>query len=86
MVLETTDERYGAQKILTAVSTKIEELPLLPRFGTNEPEFSTFDTGGLFYTTATYFPELNITDVQQSIDNNGVARVAVAFDVLSEER
>jgi hypothetical protein len=84
--LDTADDRYAAQKILTAVSTNVEELSLLPRFGTNPPEFEEFDTGGLYYTTATYFPEINISDVQQSIDNNGVALVAVAFDVLSEER
>jgi hypothetical protein len=83
--IDTATDQYAAQKILTAASTRVEELPLLPRFGTKAPEFATFDTGGLFYTTATYFPEINISDVRQGIDNSGVSNVTIAFDVLLEE-
>lgn len=84
MVLDTSDDRYAAQKVLTAVSTRIEELPLLPRFGTSDPVFDELDTGGLYYTTATYFPEINITEVEQNIDGSGGTSISVAFDVLTE--
>ena len=85
MTLDTGSDQYVAQKILTAASTRIGELPLLPRFGTEDPEFSEFDSGGLYYTCATYFPEVRITEILQADDGLGSSQITVAFDVLNQE-
>ena len=85
VTLDTSDERYAAQKVLTAASTRLEELPLLPRFGTEDPEFDEFDSGGIYFTCATYFPEIALKDILQTDSDNGRVLVNIEFETRSEE-
>ena len=85
MTFDSGDERYAAQKILTAVSTRVGELPLRPRFGTQDPEFAEFDRAGFYYTCATFFPEIQIGNLEERADATGRAVIDVTFNVLNEE-
>jgi hypothetical protein len=84
VTVDTFDERYVAQKVASAVSTYAGELPLMPQFGTRDPEFNEFDSGGVVYTCAIFFPEVDITSIYDEIDNNGKLAVNVEFQVRSE--
>ncbi len=79
MTVDDQTDAYAAQKILTAVSTRLGELPLLPQFGTSDPEFENFDGVGLLYTNTTYFPEVKILEVYQSIEE-GKLQIQVEFE------
>lgn len=85
VTLDSADERYAAQKILTAASTRIGELSLRPRFGTQDPEFAEFDRAGFYYTCATFFPEIEITSLEERVDATGRGVIDVAFSILTEE-
>lgn len=84
VTLDTADEAYYAQKVASVVSTGVGELPLRPRFGTSEPVFDNFDTSGLVYTCANFFPDIVINEVLQTIAADGRLLVDVQFDILSE--
>lgn len=79
VTVDDQTDAYAAQKILSAVSTRIGELPLLPLFGTSDPEFQNFDGAGLMYTNATYFPDVTITDIYQSV-SEGKLEIQVEFE------
>lgn len=82
---DTTTDAYIAQKVASAASTRTGELPLLPLFGTEDPEFDDFDLGGLFYTCAIFFPEVQIVDVVETLNDNGTNNIKIDFDVIRED-
>jgi hypothetical protein len=83
--LDEYSEAYAAQRVASAASTRLGELSLLPRFGIEDPEFDEFDAGGLYFTCATYFPDIQINNLLQSDSENGQVLVQIEFEVRSEE-
>jgi hypothetical protein len=85
VTVDSQSDAYVAQKVASAASTRNGELPLLPLFGTEDPEFSEFDAGGMYYTCAVYFPEVKITEIQERISDSGRSEISVRFDILRED-
>lgn len=56
-------DAWAAQRIASVARTHIGELPLRPTFGTIEPEFFTFDRGGLMLNVGSYFYDIFVEDV-----------------------
>lgn len=83
--LDEYGEAYAAQRVASAASTMLGELSLSPRFGIEDPEFDEFDAGGLYFTCATYFPDIRINNLLQSDSDNGQVLVQIEFEVLTEE-
>jgi len=83
--VDATSEEYAAQRIASVISTKSGELPLLPFFGTDPPEFSEFDAGGLHYTCAAHFPDIEIQQIEEEVAEDGRLIITVEFEQLRED-
>ena len=84
VTLDSTSEPYAAQRVASVISTRVGELPLLPAFGIDDPEFDEFDSAGLYSTCASHFPEILITDIFESVTPDGRVLIDVSFDILTE--
>lgn len=78
--LDSETDEYAAQKILTVLQTRPNELPIHPDFGTTDPLFDQTDQAGLYSTIATFFPELSITGIQELLTDDGRVEVSVEFN------
>jgi hypothetical protein len=86
VTLDTETDVYAAQKVLSVASTRNGELPLIPQFGMEDPEFDELDTGGIYLTTAVFFPEIRINEIEEGpLNPNGTTQVRIKFDVLRED-
>lgn len=77
--VDDQSEAYAAQKIASIAQTRRGELPLTPTFGTEAPEFKGFDSAGLLLSASTFFPDLQIGTIRQSVSENGQLSVTVEF-------
>lgn len=78
--IDTTTDRYAAQKISSVIQTEIGELLITPSFGTDPAEFDQFDVANLTYDVARYFPEIEIQSISQDVVADGTLKVQVAFE------
>jgi hypothetical protein len=83
--VDVSSDAFAAQRLASAASTRLGELPLLPRFGITDPEFDEFDSGGLYFTCATYFPDIDITNLLQSDIEDGSMTIEIEFQVRRGE-
>jgi hypothetical protein len=72
---------YYAQLLTIAILTEPLTHPFSPRFGVYDPAFSGIDRGLFILNAAKFVPEVEITDITSSLDNDGTVNAAFSFRV-----
>jgi len=75
-----SSEQY-AQMLSFAAQTIPGELPLSPSFGCEDPTFSEAAKRKLVFTAASFFPEVELVDVQIVDDDLGNAAIDISFSL-----
>lgn len=80
-----TDGSYDfySQLLTVALLTEPQSHPFTPRFGVNDPAFTTIDKGLFVLNASRFVPEVEITSLNISEDN-GTIGVQFSF-VITEE-
>jgi hypothetical protein len=74
-----SSEQYG-QFLSFAAQTVPGELPLTPSFGCQDPTFSESAKRQLVFTAVSFFPEVELVDVQIIDGEEGQSMIDISFD------
>lgn len=77
--VDTESDAWAAQRIASVARTHVGELPLRPTFGTIEPEFFTFDRGGLMLNVGSYFYDIFVEDVIEKWNPDQSLTIEIPF-------
>jgi hypothetical protein len=73
-----------AQKINGLLRTELDELPLAPLFGMDDPTFAEFSAGELVAAASIFYPEITIVAVSEDVIDDGRFAIEVEFAATGE--
>jgi hypothetical protein len=79
VTVEDNSDEFAAQRIMSAIKTEIEELPLNPTFGISSPEFDHFDESGFLLTIGSNYNDIEINEITQTINQDQTTNISVKF-------
>ncbi len=75
---------YYSQLLTVALLTEPRSHPFSPRFGVDDPAFSTIDKGLFVFNASRFVPEVEITSIEIIDEYDGSIGVSFSF-VITEE-
>jgi hypothetical protein len=75
---------YYSQLLTIALLTEPQSHPFTPRFGVNDPAFSTIDKGLFVLNASRFVPEVEITSLNVNEDNDGSIGVSFSFAITGD--
>jgi hypothetical protein len=74
-------DQYYLHILSMVLQTQPGEMPLDANFGTNDPVFERINRGTIMELAAKYVPELNIQQIATVLDDDGVERVVLQYNI-----
>lgn len=75
---------FYSQLLTIALLTEPKSHPFTPRFGVNDPAFSTIDKGLFVLNASRFVPEVEITSLNINEDNDGAIGVSFSFEIVGD--
>lgn len=75
---------FYSQLLTIALLTEPRSHPFTPRFGVNDPTFSTIDKGLFVLNASRFVPEVEITSLNIDEDTDGTIGVSFSFAILGD--
>lgn len=81
VTVKRDSDAFGAQRIVAAFLTESAELPITPAYGTGSPIFNRLDVSTFISTVSTYYPDIEITNIEENVAYDGTINVGIGFNL-----
>lgn len=79
-VVEQHSDQHAAQQISQFVQTRVNELPLAPTYGLEDPVFRGIDESEIRAGLALFHPRITVLNINGAFKSEGVQSLSIQFD------